>query len=59
MVPSTEITYREPGLPGSHRGRAPVCLGVIEYLNHTSTQANGHPHGYLPGQLRVRPPAIP
>ena len=25
-----------------------------EYLNHTSTQAGGHPWGYLPSQLRVR-----
>jgi len=25
-----------------------------EYLNHTSAQAGGHPHGYLPSQLRVR-----
>ncbi|MEQ1807581.1 MAG: Gfo/Idh/MocA family oxidoreductase [Burkholderiaceae bacterium] len=25
-----------------------------EYLNHTSTQAGGHPFGYLPSQLRVR-----
>ncbi|MBK7793166.1 MAG: Gfo/Idh/MocA family oxidoreductase [Betaproteobacteria bacterium] len=25
-----------------------------EYLNHTSTQAGGHPHGYLPSQLRIR-----
>ncbi|MFZ2649983.1 MAG: Gfo/Idh/MocA family oxidoreductase [Burkholderiaceae bacterium] len=25
-----------------------------EYLNHTSTQRSGHPHGYLPSQLRVR-----
>jgi predicted dehydrogenase len=25
-----------------------------EYLNHTSTQAVGHPFGYLPSQLRVR-----
>ena len=31
-------------------------LGTIdtEYLNHTSTQAGGHPYGYLPSQLRVR-----
>jgi predicted dehydrogenase len=31
-------------------------LGTIEteYLNHTSTQTSGHPHGYLPSQLRVR-----
>lgn len=30
--------------------------GVIEteYLNHTSHHARGHPHGYLPSQLRVR-----
>lgn len=30
--------------------------GVIEteYLNHTSAQAGGHPHGYLPSQMRVR-----
>jgi predicted dehydrogenase len=25
-----------------------------EYINHTSTQAGGHAHGYLPSQLRVR-----
>jgi predicted dehydrogenase len=25
-----------------------------EYLNHTSTQAQGHPYGYLPSQLRLR-----
>ena len=25
-----------------------------EYLNHTSTQAGGHPWGYLPSELRVR-----
>jgi predicted dehydrogenase len=25
-----------------------------EYLNHTSTQAGGHPYGYLASQLRVR-----
>jgi predicted dehydrogenase len=25
-----------------------------EYLNHTSTQAGGHPHGHLPSLLRVR-----
>jgi predicted dehydrogenase len=25
-----------------------------EYLNHTSAQAGGHPHGYLPSQLRAR-----
>ncbi len=25
-----------------------------EYLNHTSTQADGHPWGYLPSVLRVR-----
>ncbi len=25
-----------------------------EFLNHTSTQAGGHPWGYLPSQLRVR-----
>ena len=30
--------------------------GVIEteYLNHTSTQPGGHPHGYLPSQMRLR-----
>jgi predicted dehydrogenase len=25
-----------------------------EYLNHTAPAAHGHPHGYLPSQLRVR-----
>ena len=25
-----------------------------EYLNHTSDRAGGHPHGYLPSQLRIR-----
>jgi predicted dehydrogenase len=25
-----------------------------EYLNHTSEQAVGHPHGYQPSQLRIR-----
>ncbi len=31
-------------------------LGVIEteYLNHTSTQAGGHPFGHLPSLLRLR-----
>jgi predicted dehydrogenase len=30
--------------------------GVLEteYLNHTSTQAQGHPFGYQPSQMRVR-----
>ena len=30
--------------------------GVIEteFLNHTTTQAGGHPYGYLPSQMRVR-----
>ena len=27
---------------------------MTEYLNHTSTQAGGHPWGYLPSELRVR-----
>jgi predicted dehydrogenase len=25
-----------------------------EYLNHTSDRTQGHPHGYLPSQMRVR-----
>lgn len=41
----------------NHR-RGTVCgtAGTIEteYLNHTSTQALGHPYGYLPSQMRVR-----
>jgi predicted dehydrogenase len=41
----------------NHR-RATIAgtLGTIEteYLNHTSAQAGGHVHGYLPSHLRVR-----
>jgi predicted dehydrogenase len=41
----------------THRHASIVgTLGVIEteYLNHTSTQAGGHPFGHLPSLLRLR-----
>ncbi len=41
----------------THRHATIVGTGgaiETEYLNHTSTQAGGHPLGFLPSQLRVR-----